>query len=123
MIQRVLKDKAKKFGVGIADQANVGNHLHLKIRIASRESFQKFLKSVTNLIARKVTGARKGKPFGRFWQGLAFTRVLMSYTEELNLRGYIMANRLEAATSPAARERFLKRFNAWVYRERYNSSS
>jgi hypothetical protein len=118
LIQKVIRDKSRKFGVAIADQANVGNHLHLKIRIQSRESFQKFLKAVTTLIARKVTGARKGKPFGRFWQGLAFTRVLTSRFEEMSLTGYIMANRLEAASSTAARDKFLWNFNSWLYRER-----
>lgn len=122
LIQRILKEKAKKFGVSLADQANVGNHLHLKVRITSRESFQKFLKSITTLIARKITGARKGKPFGRFWQGLAFTRVLTSRTEELNLMGYIMANRIEAATSVETRDKFLRRFNSWVYRERLHGT-
>lgn len=118
MIQQVLREKARKFGVAIADQANVGNHLHLKVRITSRASFQKFLIAVTGLIARKITGAKKGKPFGRFWQGLAFTRVLQSYIEEMNLKGYIHANRSEAEISPAARDRFLKAFNDWVYKQR-----
>ncbi|MGZ3721665.1 MAG: hypothetical protein ACXVA9_01960, partial [Bdellovibrionales bacterium] len=122
-VQKIIKDKAKKFGVSIADQANVGNHIHLKIRITSREGFQKFLKAITTLIARKVTGARKGKPFGRFWQNLAFTRVLKSYTEELNLRGYFEANRAEAEYGPQARERMLKVFNKWVYQERGWSSA
>jgi len=122
-VEKILKDKARKFGVSIADQANVGNHIHLKIRITSREGFQRFLKSVTALIARKMTGARKGKPFGRFWQGLAFTRVLKSYTEELNLKGYFYANRSEAALGPAARDRMLRAFNRWVYHEREKSSA
>src|SRR6185503_10348171 len=103
-INQILKSKAKKFGVKIADRANVGNHLHLKIKIHSREAFQKFLISVTGLIARTVTGARKGKPFGKFWDELAFTRVLQSYTEELRLDGYLMANRMEAHVSKETRE-------------------
>ncbi|MGZ3724043.1 MAG: hypothetical protein ACXVA9_13965, partial [Bdellovibrionales bacterium] len=107
----------------IADLANVGSHIHLKIRITSRAGFQKFLKSVTALIARKVTGARKGKPFGKFWQGLAFTRVLKSYTEELNLKGYFSANRAEAALGFEARERLLRAFNRWVYHERKRSTA
>ena len=123
LIQKILKEKAGKFGIKIADQANGGNHLHLKLRISSRENFQKFLKAVTTLLARKITGARRGHRFGRFWQGLAFTRVLTSRTEELNLMGYIMANRLEAATSYEAREKFLARFNEWVYRERRRSKN
>jgi hypothetical protein len=118
MIQSILTEKSKKFGIKIADFANVGNHLHLKIKIQDRERFQKFLKSITCLIARKVTGACRGKKFGRFWQGLAFTRVLTSSLEELNLKGYIQANRIEAQNGESARQIFLKRFNQWVYRER-----
>lgn len=114
-IQKIVMAKAKKFGIKIDDSANVGNHIHLKIKIPSREAFQKFLKAITTLIARQVTGARKGKPFGKFWDGLAFTRVLKSYTEEVNLKGYMVANRLEAAGSKAARDKFLRRFNHWVY--------
>ena len=118
VIKKLLADRAKRFGIKIADYANVGNHLHLKIKISSRENFAKFLKSVTAQIARLVTGARKGKPFGRFWQGLAFTRILTTSLEELNLKGYIEANRREAAGSRQARENFLKQFNSWVYRQR-----
>lgn len=117
-VDRLLKQKAKKFGVKIAEFANVGNHLHLKIRIADRLEFGKFLKSVTTQIARFVTGARRGQPFGRFWQGLAYTRVLTSRYEELQLRGYIAANRLEAelpgAKGRTAREKWLAEFNRQV---------
>lgn len=118
IIKTILNQKAKQFGVTLADGANVGNHLHLKIKIQSRESFQKFLKSVSCLIARQITGAKKGNKFGRFWQGLAFTRVITSNLQELNLKGYIEANRKEARLGDDAREVFLKRFNRWVYRER-----
>lgn len=116
-IKKLLEVKARQFGVRIGDYANVGNHLHIKLRASSREGFQKFLKSVTAQIARRVTGAKRGKPFGRFWQGLAYTRILMSSLEELNLKGYIEANRREVV-SKAERVRFLKSFNAWVYKER-----
>jgi hypothetical protein len=118
MIHSILKEKSLRFGILIGDFANVGNHLHLKIKINDRESFQRFLKSITCLIARKVTGAKRGQKFGRFWQGLAFTRVLTSPLEELNLKGYIKANRIEAQDGEKARARFLTRFNQWVYRER-----
>lgn len=122
VVESTLKQKAKRFGVRIAELVNVGNHLHLKVKIADRKAFQRFLKSVTTLIARFVTGARKGKPFGRFWQGLAFTRVLKTSLEELNLRGYLEANRREAAHDYAAREDYLHRFNRWVSRHRAKRS-
>lgn len=120
-IRETIKSKARKFGVKVADQANVGNHLHLKIRITSRKTFQQFLKSITTLIARHVTGARKGKPFGKFWQGLAFTRVLCSSKENFILGGYFAANREESKGGQRDRELFLAKFSDWIYRERTRS--
>ena len=117
-VEGILRAKAKKFGVRIDQMVNMGNHFHLKIKISSREGMGQFLKSTTTQIARKLTGARRGKPFGRFWQGLAFTRVLMSSLEELHLRGYFEANRVEAQQSTKARQECLRRFNAWVHRLR-----
>jgi len=113
-VDRILKEKSKKFGVKILSLANVGNHLHLKIKISTRETFQKFLIATTALIAREITGARKGKPFGKFWSGLAFTRVINSRREELIIDGYITANQIESRTSPRVREQFRKAYSEWL---------
>jgi hypothetical protein len=111
---RILKAKSKKFGVTIGDFANVGNHLHIKIKISNRRMFQSFLKSTMTLIARQITGAKKGNPVGRFWQGLAHTRVLMTSYEVLQLKGYLAANRAQATAGYLARETYLKEFGAWI---------
>lgn len=123
LVERVVNSQAKKFGVAIQDFANGGNHLHIKIKAASRIAVQSFLRAITSIIARKITGARRGfKLKKRFWDGLAFTRVLKSYREELYLRGYFIANRQEAALGQPARERILAQFRAWV-RTTYASNS
>jgi REP element-mobilizing transposase RayT len=114
LVRHIVFSKARKFGIRVKDFANAGNHLHLRLKIQSRLNFQRFLKAVTTLIARKITGARRGFKFGRFWQGLAYSRVLTTYAEELRVRGYIQANEIEVANSPAARERYLRVFNAWL---------
>lgn len=111
---KTIGNKAKKFGITIHSSINVGNHLHLKLKFRSREEFQDFLRSVTALIARFVTGARRGRPFGKFWDALAYTRVVTTRKEQLQLCGYMTANELEASTSKAAREDYLAKFNAWV---------
>ena len=102
----------------IGEFANVGNHLHLKISIQSRAAFQAFLRSISGRIARFVTGAHRGKKFGRFWQGLAFTRVMTTRWEEINLSGYIKANSIEAIHSLEARDFFMQHFSSWAFRER-----
>ncbi len=113
-IERLIAAKARKFGVRVESLANVGNHLHIKLKFDSRTGFQNFLRSITSQIARFVTKARRGYPFGKFWNGLAYTRVITSRKEELGLRGYIEANQIEARSSKASREKYLSKFNAWV---------
>lgn len=113
-IDELIKLKAKKFGVEIKELVNMGNHIHFQIRIASRAAFQNFLRSITSLIARHVTGARKGKRFGKFWQGLAFTRVISSALELAHLEKYFMGNRIELRRGYGARDRYLKSANRWI---------
>ncbi len=86
---------------------NVGNHLHLKLRMRDRVGFQKFLKSVTAQIARRVTGAKKGSPKGKFWDALAFTKVIRVQKQELALDRYIYANQLDVWHGRAIREEVL----------------
>lgn len=120
-IDHLIKTKAKKFGVEIKEFVNMGNHIHFQLRITSRKSFQAFLRSITNLIARHVTGARKGRKFGRFWQGLAFTRVLTSAFEVAQLQSYFVGNRIERQHGKIYREKYLKRINNWMSSLKVNS--
>jgi len=55
---------------------NVGNHLHLLARARRRADFQSFLRDLGGSLAIAVTGARKGNRIGRFWDKLAWSRVV-----------------------------------------------
>ena len=130
IIKQVLKDKSKKWGVKIAEVANVGNHLHIKLKFRYRKGFQNFLRSITSLIARKITNTKRGNKLkttkhkqNKFWQGLAFTRVLKTSFEVLQLKGYFEANRRQAARGEKAREEYLNAFNEWIRRMRYGESA
>ncbi|MFN8790840.1 MAG: transposase [Bdellovibrionales bacterium] len=116
LVQSLLKEKSKKFFVELLDFVNMGNHLHLKVRFKDRVRFQQFLKSFSALLARKITGARRGVKFGRFWDGLVYTRILLGSLEELGLKGYFEANHRERELGYQERERFLKQFNQFLYR-------
>jgi REP element-mobilizing transposase RayT len=116
LVATLLKEKSKKFFVEIIDWVNMGNHLHLKVRFKDRKRMGMFLKSFAALLARKITGAKKGIKFGKFWDGLVYTRVLLTKFEELGLRGYFEANHCERELGHAERERYLKQFNQMLYR-------
>jgi hypothetical protein len=115
-ISRLLYRQAKRFYVRIDGFANVGNHLHIKAYAQGREEFRNFLRTITCLIARKVTGATRGNKFGRFWDGLVFTRIVRTLTEHEILDRYIFANILEADCGSGARQGYLR---LWYRPDRY----
>ena len=115
-VASLLKEKSRKFYVEVQDFVNMGNHLHLKVRFKDRHRFGQFLKSFAGTLARHITGARKGKAFGRFWDGLVFTRILLSSLEELGLRAYFEGNHRQRELGYAERVQYLKRFNEFLYR-------
>ncbi|MEQ1876462.1 MAG: transposase [Bdellovibrionia bacterium] len=96
-VEAIVYEYADKFGVRVHDFANGGNHLHLNVTIPNREQFQKFLRTVSGLIARHILKAKKGQPKGKFWTSLAFTRVADWGRQLWNLKTYIFKNVLEAS--------------------------
>ncbi len=76
-IERKLRKLSAQFGVKIYRFANVGNHLHLLLRITNRNLFQNFLRSIAGIIARICLGAERGKSKGlKFWDQRPWTRIV-----------------------------------------------
>ena len=108
-VEQAIRENAKKFGVTIQGFQNVGNHLHIIARFSRREGFQNFLRTVTALIARFVTGARRGKPFGRrFWDALAFTRVIVGRRDLAQTETYLQKNEIERENGKSIRTLYEK---------------
>lgn len=106
-IAAILKKQASKHYVKILEWVNVGNHLHIKAKGFEKKSFGRFIRTIAALIAREVTGAKKGSRFGKFWDGLAYTRVLTTDFDERVLAKYFSANALESIFGKEVRDIFL----------------
>src|SRR5260221_2176113 len=102
-VRDALRAMARRFGVRVYDYANVGTHLHLLVRARRRETFQAFLRSFAGIVARRVTGARRGKPTGRFFSGLAWSRVVAWGRDYLGVRHYVFRNQIEGALGARVR--------------------
>jgi len=104
-IKDILNRFALKWGVDIYSVANVGNHLHIHMKLYNRHTYRPFIRAVTAAIAMAVTGASRWKPLkaqdansnsGRqFWDYRPYTRVVRSFRAILNMRDYIQINKLE----------------------------
>jgi hypothetical protein len=75
-VKETLSTLATRHKIKIFEFVNGGDQLHLLMRAKTRPGFQAFLRSFAGLTARAVTGAKKGKPAGKFWDGLTFSRVV-----------------------------------------------
>lgn len=115
-IDRLLRRQAKACGVRIYHFVNVGNHLHLVVRIQSGKLFSRFLRAGTGLIARQVMkqqrgrgrkfldtdpGPRRSGCSGRgspakFWMARPFTRLISWGRDYQRVAAYMEKNRSQA---------------------------
>ncbi len=95
-IDRILEKFARKNGVRILSLANVGNHLHIEVRLSTRHTYRAFIRAITAAIAMAVQGkSRWNKIEEKFWDYRPFTRIVVGYKALLSLKDYIEINDLE----------------------------
>jgi REP element-mobilizing transposase RayT len=95
-IHTLLVDLCDRYQVKLYRYENVGNHLHLIVRFPSRRELKAFLRVFAQGVMFLVTGARKGDPKGRFFDQIAYTRVVNWGREFKVLKNYLWKNALEA---------------------------
>jgi hypothetical protein len=62
------------------------------------------LRTIGGLIARAATGAVKGRPVGKFWDHLAFSRVVAWGRDLTRSLAYVLGNALEGLRVPTSRK-------------------
>ena len=100
LINKIVAQFSRKFGVRVLDLANVGNHLHFHIQLRNRHTYPKWIRAVTAAIAMGITGMNrwtggKSHPGDKFWDYRPFTRVVQGFRDFLNLQDYILINKFE----------------------------
>jgi REP element-mobilizing transposase RayT len=96
IVRWVMRRFARRYSVRIYEFANAGNHVHLLLRVKCREALQNFLRTFAGITARLVTGARKGWAVGRFWDWLAYSRIVHWGRDFRGVRAYVVQNEWEA---------------------------
>jgi REP element-mobilizing transposase RayT len=87
---------ARRFAVRVFEYANATNHIHMIVRTKCRIALQNFLRAFAGVSARIATAARRGHASGKFWDWLAYSRVVAWGRDFWGVRAYILRNELEA---------------------------
>lgn len=108
-------------GVQILSFANVGNHLHLHIKITNRTLYKAWIRGLSSALAMMVAGKaglKKLKEQGKtFWDYRPFTRVVQSFKAFLNLKDYIQINQFEGLGMPRTQAQILIKGSWSLFRD------
>ena len=114
-IHELIYNQAECCGIKVYHFVNVGNHLHLVIKLHDIKLFRKFIRAITGLIARQVLKKERGlakntsrneslpnesvsKIDNRFWVARPFTR-LIAWGRDYNHVSWYMKKNMSQATS------------------------
>jgi hypothetical protein len=95
-IHMLLLDTAERYGIRVYRWENVFNHLHIVLSARSQRDLQAFLRVFAQRVMFAVTGARKGSPKGRFFDKIAWSRIVAWGQDFRAVLLYVWKNTLEA---------------------------
>jgi REP element-mobilizing transposase RayT len=97
-VNQTVDRVCKKHGVRLYKYANVGNHLHMLIKVPHVRRWAPFIRELTGRIAQVAQGLKgpqKGIP--KFWKQRPFTRIVRGWRRAFHTaKEYINLNFLEA---------------------------
>lgn len=108
-VNLTMKKAAEKYGCTIYAFANVGDHLHVLLRVTKRQNWAAFIREVTGRIARLVQHV--SGCLAKVWAHKPFTRIVQSWQRDFrNVKQYIWLNELEGGSViDATQKRILQR--------------
>lgn len=98
MVKRIIVQTNKKHGVTMYGYANVGNHLHMVIKIPARTRWSAYIRELTGRLAQAVQKLKgPAKANGAFWKQRPFTRIVRGWQKAFRkVLEYVELNFLEA---------------------------
>lgn len=94
-VEASVKRCAHKYGVRIYEWSNVGNHIHLLIKLPKRQAWAAFIRELTGEIASRMKEQFRTK--GKFWMYRPHTRIVQGWRKAYQIaKSYVQLNELEA---------------------------
>ena len=108
-VEELIWRYAKRFHIKIYRFSVNFNHIHFVLKAKRREHLQNFLRTTAGLIACFILKAKKGIKKGKFWNLLAFSRIVEWGKAFRIAMAYLLQNELEASGLIPYKVRGIKR--------------
>ena len=96
-VNEIVDRSCRKHGVTVYKYANVGNHIHLLIKIPQRRRWNAFIRELTGKIAQFVSVNSGITIDGKFWAQRPFTRIVKGWKKAFRIAyNYVWLNELES---------------------------
>jgi REP element-mobilizing transposase RayT len=119
-VKEFVRSFSAKKGVQILSFANVGNHLHLHVKIHSQRLYKEWIRGLSSglaMIAMGLGGLKKLKQKNeKFWNQRPFSRVIQSFRHFLNTKSYLEINALEGLGMPRAQAELIVKGSRHFFR-------
>ena len=97
VVNDVVRDTAKKYGVRIYKYSNNGNHLHVLLKLSRIPRWAPFIRDLTSQIVQKLRELGVSFKVEKLWMGRPFTRIVRGWKKAFQMvKEYIYLNQLEA---------------------------
>jgi hypothetical protein len=95
--ERAIRKYSERFGIKILSCANVGNHLHIYLKLSNRFTYEKFIRALTGTICLQMTkwNKNRGENLDRFWDYRPYTRIVAGFKNHLTMKDYMAINQIE----------------------------
>lgn len=95
-IQKTVEECAAKNGIRVSELAINRDHIHLIIKFTNRTFYARFIRSLSGLLASRITNQGKRALDKRFWDYRPFTRIIIGFRGYQIAKDYVTLNKLEA---------------------------
>lgn len=105
VVSDCIDSVAKKYGVRVYKQANVGNHLHLVLKLHRKQLWAPFIRELSGRIAQRLEELLRLKLPEGFWKFRPHTRIVRGWKTAFRVAlDYVFLNQLEAEGEISRRE-------------------
>ena len=110
-VEEFITSFSRKKGILILKFANVGNHIHLHIKIPNHTLYRAWIRGLSSglaMISMGLNGLNTLRKLNcKFWDYRPFSRVIRSWKHFQNTKNYIEINILEGMGMPRAQAEIL----------------